>query len=1221
MAWGDGVPDRIYIADTIFEIGVGQTLTVVDDWIGIGLQDFYVNDGHHPVDDPGPIFINRGSVIVTSASERDPVENWVRGIDHDSEISSYFMNSSFVNAAGATFSVSHTSLTGKATGFYSGQFSADFTNHGLFEVSSAHRAIGIENWNGNRLDRQDPINFHFLNTGHLDVVGANEAFGALFYNGAYATNAGSISATGGQRAWGVLMFGHAPELVNSGSITATQTAGVEDSVGVYVSGGAFGSRLVNSGTITADVAIRENDFDTVRRSGADLIENSGSIFGDIELSFAQDEIRNSGVIQGDVSFGDQDDLFLGATGRLLGELSMGGGDDRVESGLADDRVSGGDGRDWIDGGAGSDEIDGDAGDDLLFGGEGDDVLRGGAGHDFLFGGAGDDVLEAAEGDGLDGGEGDDLYRLGGDRDVVILGAYAGNDQVEGFDVSTDRFSISGAFLSATLEGGDTRLTHAGGSILVRNIAGLSLSQWNALIDSAPSLGGEAGVYRVGGDADEEITGGAGDDLLYGGPGHDILRGGDGADRLIDREGAGALHGGAGNDVLIGGDGGFLIEGGDGDDLLQAGGGDDQLHGGLGEDTIFGGAGDDHITGGTGANHLYGGDGDDFIAGGDGIDVINGNAGRDVIRGGSGDDWLGDGGEDDLIYGEDGNDNITVYGRAQAFGGSGRDIMGAEGDYAVLHGEGDNDVLNGGWTIGTHLYGGDGDDRIITGLLGGHAFGGDGDDWLGASDYDAVLQGGAGNDDMHGIRSAMVTADYSDAAGYVTVDLRIQDWQDTHSSGSDRLSSIGNLTGSAYGDVLTGDGGRNVLSGELGADRLNGDGGADWLIGGEGGDTLNGGDGNDVLVGEAGEDHLDGGASADVAVFAAPRSLYTITVAGGVTTVSGPEGTDRLTNVERLHFADGVYAANGAAPAGAVTGTAQADVLTGGQGDDILLGGAGDDVITPGWGFDTVHGGDGIDTVVLGGNHGEYRISHFGGVTTIIASWQTLTLSGVERLQFDTRTIILAPNGGDYITDTAAHDFLIGLSLNDLLVAGSGNDRLEGRDGDDHLQGGIGNDALFGGAGEDLLDGGAGADVIDGGEGWDTLLLAGTRDDYSVLRSGDGYIIKGLDGSDHITGVEILRFSNGSVIDLARQVGGSPSDKVDDAFVLPPLSDDRPLVLPDERADKFGDEPLVLPGAEDTRPLLLNLEARLAFAGDGMLTFDPDGAIFGGPAQRCGDWLY
>lgn len=1213
---------RIYIADRIFEIGVGETLTVVDDWIGIGLQDFYVNDGRHPVDDAGPVFINRGRVIVTSATERDPVENWVRGIDHDSYISSYFMNSRFVNAAGATFSVSHTSLSGKATGFYSGQASADFTNHGLFEVSSAHCAIGIENWNGNRLDRQDPINFHFLNTGRLHVVGANEAFGALFYNGAYASNSGSITATGGQRAWGVLMFGHAPELVNSGSITAIQTAGVEDSVGVYVSGGAFGSRLVNSGTITADVAIRENDFDSVRRPGEDLIENNGLIVGDIELSFARDEIRNSGLIQGDVSFGDQDDLFLGATGRLLGDLSMGGGDDRAESGLADDRVSGGDGRDRIDGGAGDDELHGDGGDDLIFGGEGDDVLRGGAGRDFLFGGEGRDVLEAADGDALDGGEGDDLYRLGEGRDVVVFGSNAGTDEVEGFDAATDRFSMAGAFLSATVEGGHTRLTHAGGSVLVRNVTGLSLSQWNARIDAAPSLADATGVYRLGGEGDDELTGGAGDDLLYGGPGRDVLRGGGGDDRLIDREGAGALHGEAGHDVLIGGDGGVLMEGGDGEDVLQAGAGDDELNGGSGDDTILGGGGDDHITGGSGANDLHGGDGDDVVVGGDDADVIYGNAGRDAVHGGSGDDWLFDGGEDDLLYGEEGNDNITVHGRAQAFGGSGRDIMGADGDYAVLHGGDDNDVLSGAWTLGTSLYGDAGDDRIHTGLLGGHAFGGDGDDWLAASDFDAVLQGGAGNDDLHGIRAAMVTADYSDAGGYVTVDLRILDWQDTHSSGSDRLSVIGNLNGSNYNDVLTGDGFRNVLAGGLGADQLNGDGGSDWLIGGAGGDTLNGGEGGDVLVGEAGDDHLDGGAGADVAVYTGPRSQYTITVAGGVTTVSGPEGTDRLTNVERLHFADGVYAANGAAPAGVVTGTAQADVLTGGQGDDILLGGAGDDFITPGGGVDAVHGGDGVDTVVLQGNQTEYRISYFGDVTTIGSSWQTLTLSGVERLQFDSRTVLLGPGGGDYITDTGIDDFLIGAELDDLILASVGDDRLEGRAGNDRLEGGEGYDTLFGGAGNDTLSGGDGDDVIDGGDGWDTLLLSGSRGDYRILQSGDGFIVKGLEGVDHVTGIEILRFADGSGIDLARQVHtGSGKSPEDDVFVLPPQPDDQPQILPGPDADKFADAPLVLPcnPAPEDR-LFAGLEARLELMDRSMPTLDADSGLADN-SGRPQDWLF
>ena len=70
--------------------------------------------------------------------------------------------------------------------------------------------------------------------------------------------------------------------------------------------------------------------------------------------------------------------------------------------------------------------------------------------------------------------------------------------------------------------------------------------------------------------------------------------------------------------------------------------------------------------------------------------------------------------------------------------------------------------------------------------------------------------------------------------------------------------------------------------------------------------------NDILIGNAasnrleggpGNDTLNGGDGVDMAVFSGGRSAYTITRSGAVTTVSGPSGTDTLTNVERLTFDD------------------------------------------------------------------------------------------------------------------------------------------------------------------------------------------------------------------------------------------------------------------------------------------------------------------------------
>jgi len=78
-------------------------------------------------------------------------------------------------------------------------------------------------------------------------------------------------------------------------------------------------------------------------------------------------------------------------------------------------------------------------------------------------------------------------------------------------------------------------------------------------------------------------------------------------------------------------------------------------------------------------------------------------------------------------------------------------------------------------------------------------------------------------------------------------------------------------------------------------------GADAIAGGGGNDYLLGYGGNDTLTGGTGNDTLDGGAGIDTAVFSGNRAAYTI--GGGGTSVSGPDGSDTLTNIERLQFSD------------------------------------------------------------------------------------------------------------------------------------------------------------------------------------------------------------------------------------------------------------------------------------------------------------------------------
>ena len=103
-------------------------------------------------------------------------------------------------------------------------------------------------------------------------------------------------------------------------------------------------------------------------------------------------------------------------------------------------------------------------------------------------------------------------------------------------------------------------------------------------------------------------------------------------------------------------------------------------------------------------------------------------------------------------------------------------------------------------------------------------GGLGNDTLVGGAGDDTLDGGDGND----------TVDYSDAAGPVTVviDTSANDGE----GGTDALIGIENAIGSAFDDLLLGDGGANLLAG---------DGGDDTLSGGAGDDTLNGDAGTDT----------------------------------------------------------------------------------------------------------------------------------------------------------------------------------------------------------------------------------------------------------------------------------------------------------------------------------------------------------------------------------------
>lgn len=83
--------------------------------------------------------------------------------------------------------------------------------------------------------------------------------------------------------------------------------------------------------------------------------------------------------------------------------------------------------------------------------------------------------------------------------------------------------------------------------------------------------------------------------------------------------------------------------------------------------------------------------------------------------------------------------------------------------------------------------------------------------------------------------------------------------------------------------------------------------ADTVVGSNIGDRIDGRESDDLITGGLGEDLIDGGSGKDIAIFRGNRSAYAVDEgAAGNLTVVGPDGTDTLSNIEILRFADGDF---------------------------------------------------------------------------------------------------------------------------------------------------------------------------------------------------------------------------------------------------------------------------------------------------------------------------
>ena len=866
--------------------------------------------------------------------------------------------------------------------------------------------------------------------------------------------------------------------------------------------------------------------------------------------------------------------------------------------MTNDRMDGTDFDDTLHGGGGNDVILGLGGTDRLIGGRGDDLVDGGAGNDLIYIDQGNDDLSGGEGiDVLSA----DLALSGLQIDMqlgTISGGGMGVDRVSGFErVTGSRFNdliiggdednyIQGLGGIDTLRGGGGNDELVASSALAGGGADVikAADQANSAIASAISLdaafdtlerpdifnsfanphatvvatshgGLEYYAFTVGANvtATFDIDGAAFDSTLriFDASGVELASnddfkptgdGGSGTDSFLNFRfaTAGVYYVQVGQYAPAGGSGfgtappaaglGYTLHVSvPGHAVQPTYNQGSELHGDSGNDILRSSFGNDYMDGGSGLDTaIFSGSRTSYaVSVSDGVTTVRqgGEGGVDTVR------------NVERLQFSDGVFNAAglpfggpINGTSVAeelYGTDGNDVINGLGGDDVIDGGAGNDALAAGLGNDT-VHGGAGND-VISGDGGSDVLhGDDGDDAflfaVGEPGGSTQAFGGAGTDTIilrGGGASIDLTTNGGSAGGLAISVNSIENVQfdgSVDAGGGNRLAygSAANNAIVALG-ILAG----VTFEGRGGDDLLIGGGGADSLLGGDGADNVSGGDGNDTIEGGEGADHLAGGLGADW--------------------VYGGTGND------------------------VISGDGGSDILLGEDGDDAFLFAVGE----PG-GATQAYGGAGTDTIILRGGGASIDLTTNGGSAGAVA----ISVNSIENVQFDGS--VDAGGGNRLAYGSAGANAIVALGI----LAGV---TFEGRGGDDLLVGGEGADLLSGGGDNDVIKGNGGDDAIDGGAGTDLVELRGLAADYTITAVAGGYrvtdAVGGRDGSDLLTGIETLRFGDGSTVSLPASAPGAPQ-------VLPAVADEKtvtagPEVLPGATGDKtLFDGPWTLPGADD-----------------------------------------
>ncbi|GKX61236.1 beta strand repeat-containing protein [Leminorella grimontii] len=714
--------------------------------------------------------------------------------------------------------------------------------------------------------------------------------------------------------------------------------------------------------------------------GVDTLINIQNIIGS---DFDDRIVSGNGGSSIEAGLGN-DTLIIGGDASSRAVLDGGAGDDLFIAGYGYNAFTGGSGFDTLDYSYALESVNISMKDERAYANGFGGIDRF-SGIERIIGSKFDDYIElGSSGATIDAGEGNDLIVAGGGSLNHIDGG-AGNN--------TLNYSNAVSGIVVSLKDGEALDNGFGGQDTLANIQNIVGSAWNDVIegddsDNVISVGaGDDLIY--GSKGNDTLSGGGGSNTLnYSRLAEGInvnmvagtvLKGADGADAFTQfnrfvgtsqddtflvTSGVAAVDGGAGFDVLDFGSLGGSLTINLSSGVVTGRNGTNQALGSLAVSNIE----KVIMTSGTGSAFIGSlTEGNEFV-GGASNDIFRTNGGNNVVTGGGGSDWVeyvsalhgvtvdlnlygagqgfssdnGFGGQDVLngishLRGSNYNDVLTGTGYLE--GGAGSDILDG-GNSASAYAYYNSANKNKGVTVNLALgvtsedgYGSQdtliGIKNVIGSIYADTIYGSDANNIISTREGDDYIYGSRGNDTING-EGGTDTIDYSLMNAAVNVDLSASR-ANKGVNGTDTLSNIENITGSAYADVLKGSSGSNVIRGGGGDDTLIGLGGNDTLIGGDGfvtadysvspkgivadlttGKVQDGYGTQDTLIsiskitGSAKDDvfeisnnlslhqyALDGGAGNDVIRKSGSGSLFTL-----------GDAAFNISNIEKLDFSDG-----------------------------------------------------------------------------------------------------------------------------------------------------------------------------------------------------------------------------------------------------------------------------------------------------------------------------